>query len=336
MKKFLIPLIFILFLFLVLLSGLFWWRQNSSAPSSSKEKIRFVISKGKSAQEIANLLKEKNLIRHPLAFKVYVQLKGVSGNIQAGEFLLSENLSLPELINELLKGPSQIWVTIPEGLRKEEVVERFIKGLELDKEKAEVFRREFLGNKLAEEGYMFPDTYLLPRDVNASVVVRRMSEVFDSIITNEAKQALSKSKYSLDEIVTLASLIERETKTDSERPIVAGILYNRLDIGMGLQVDATVQYSIANENCKTKIESCTNWWPQITKENYLVDSTYNTYKYRGLPPSAIANPGRAALLAAIFPQETEYLYYLHDPGGTIRYAKTLAEHNENVRKYLGK
>ena len=335
MKRLLLPVIFFLLLFIISLSGFFWWRENSLAPSSVGEKVRVVITKGKSAQEIANLLKEQGLIRNPLAFKLYVQFKGKSENIQAGEYRLSPNLSLSQIVDELLKGPSQLWITIPEGLRREEIVERFIKGLEMDAGKAPTFRKEFFEDKNAEEGFLFPDTYLMPRDVSASLVVKRMREVFDQMLAGEAKEAISKTKYSLAEIVTLASIIERETKTDSERPVVAGILFNRLDIGMGLQVDASLQYAVANAKCKMLNAKCENWWPILSKEDLRIESPYNTYKYRGLPPAAIANPGLSSLKAVVFPQETNYLYYLHDADGVIHFAATLDEHNENVRKYLG-
>jgi UPF0755 protein len=146
---------------------------------------------------------------------------------------------------------------------------------------------------------------------------------------------ISGSDLTLAGIVTLASIIERETKKDEERGVVAGILLNRLEIGMGLQADATVQYAIATINCQGVTTDC-DWWPQLSKENLTVNSPFNTYRFRGLPPAPIANPGMSSLKAAINPQATDYLYYLHDPEGIIHYAVTLAEHNENVRKYLGK
>lgn len=336
MKKLLIPLVFISLLFIFLIASLVWWKQNSSAPSADSQKIKVVITKGKSAGEIANLLKNQGVIRNPVAFKFYVQIKGKSQSIQAGEYALGANLTLSQIVGELLKGPSQLWVTIQEGLRREEVIDKVIAGLEINSSEAAVFRKEFLENDQAKEGYLFPDTYLLPRDVSPTLVVRRMRSVFDEMISEEMRQAISRSKYSQDEIVTLASIIERETRIDSERPIVAGILYNRLDIGMGLQTDATVQYAVANSKLKSLNSNLDKYWESLTKEDIKLDSPYNTYKYKGLPPAAIANPGLSSLKAAIFPQETNYLYYLHDADGVIHFAATLDEHNENVRKYLGK
>jgi UPF0755 protein len=135
------------------------------------------------------------------------------------------------------------------------------------------------------------------------------------------------SNLSFADSVILASILERETKTDAERPVVAGILINRLNLGMPLQVDATVQYAVGTSK---------DWWPILTLEDLKVNSLYNTYKYAGLPPGPIANPGLSSLKAAFNPAQTDYLYYIHDPTGQIHYAKTLAEQNANIAKYLGK
>lgn len=293
-----------------------------------------MILRGRSATQISQELYSGGLIRNPLAFKIYVQLKGNTDRIQAGRYNLSPNLSLPEIVEELVMGPKDVWVTIPEGLRREEVVEKFIQGLEKEGQEASIFRQEFLEASKNLEGFLFPDTYLFPRGVRAQKVVVAMRNIFDRRIREI--EGVRSSKLSLEEIVVLASIIERETKTDEERPVVAGILLNRLDIGMGLQADATVQYAVGNVKCQMSNVKCENWWPILTKEDLLIDSTYNTYRYRGLPPAPIANPGLSSLKAAILPEETEYLYYLHDSEGNIHYAKTLEEHNENVRGYLGK
>ncbi|KKR62981.1 MAG: Aminodeoxychorismate lyase, partial [Candidatus Woesebacteria bacterium GW2011_GWA1_40_43] len=140
------------------------------------------------------------------------------------------------------------------------------------------------------------------------------------------KDGIDVSTLTLKEIIMLASIIERETKMDEERPMVAGVLINRLNIDMGLQADATVQYAVGTAG---------NWWPILTKEDLLVNSPYNTYRFRGLPPAPIANPGLSSITAAVFPEESDYLYYLHDAKGQAYFARTLAEHNENVRQYLG-
>ena len=340
MKRFLIPLILIGLIFISLVVGFLWWNENSKAVSVNAKEVDFLITKGKGASQIAQVLYSEGLIKNPLAFKIYVQVKGYSDKIQTGRYSLSPSLTIPQMVNLLVKGPKDVWVTIPEGLRREEIVERFIQGLEKEGQEASIFRLEFLEASEDSEGFLFPDTYLFPREVKAAGVVSAMKNTFDKRI-NEFENEVRGSELILKEIVTLASIIERETKTDEERPLVAGILLNRIDIGMGLQVDAAVQYAVASAKCQPKADrplddKCEDWWPILTLDDLEINSSYNTYKYSGLPPTPIANPGLSSLKAAVLPEETDYLYYLHDSEGNIHYAKTLDEHNENVRNYLGK
>lgn len=340
MKRLLI--VFVVTVLLITLGlGVFrWWNENSKPVSALEQKTRFVIPKGRSASEIGEMLVSKGLVNNALAFKFYVQVTGQAEKIQAGEFTLSPNLSLRGVVERLTSGPEELWVTIPEGLRREEVVERVIESLELESEKATVFRKEFLAETDDKEGFLFPDTYLFPRDVAASVVVGKLERTLDEKIS-EFAGAISSSGYSEKEIITLASIIERETKNDAERPVVAGILFNRLEIGMALQVDATVQYAVASGKClpaqagKTPNENC-DWWPVLTKQDLEIDSPYNSYKFTGIPSRPIASPGLSSIRAAINPEDSEYLYYIHDPEGNIHYAETLSRHNQNVRQYLGK
>lgn len=329
-----ISLVIILFITSLLVIGFSWWNVNSKAPSSSNEKIRFVVEKGKNASQVSQELYKKGLIKSPLAFKFYVQLTGKSKNIQAGEFELSPNRSLSEILEDLSHGPLQLWITVTEGLRREEIVEKFISGLGMDNSKGITFKSEFLLASKDLEGKLFPDTYLFPRDVTAGAVVKRMNNVFNTKLSEILEN--KKTSLSSEEVVVLASIIERETKTGAERAIVAGILMNRLNIGMPLQVDASVQYAIASEQSTTNISKQKNWWPILTREDLNVDSKFNTYKFGGLPPAPIASAGQSALEAAARPAETEYFYYIHEPKGTIHYARTLDEHNANVRQYLGK
>lgn len=338
MKRFVIPFVILSFLVIVWLGVFSWWGDNSKAVSSSEAAVRFVIPKGRSATQIGDKLFEERLIKSSLAFKIYVQLTGKAEKIQAGEFTLSPHHSLVEIVERLSSGPEELWVTIPEGLRREEIVERLVSNLEMSEKQASVFREQFLIESQGQEGFLFPDTYLFPRDVEASMVVDKMGRTYDSetiqfqsaLIDETAAEGLDNK-----EITTLASIIERETKTDEERPVVAGILFNRLEIGMALQVDATVQYALASENCKVKIIDC-DWWPTLTKQDLEIDSPYNTYKFTGIPPGPIANPGVSSIRAVINPEESEYLYYIHDPEGNIHYAETLSEHNQNIKQYLGK
>lgn len=318
MKRFL----FLVLIFVALVTGgTFWWYSVAKPPSAETSLRDFLIVKGSSASQIGNKLEKEGFIRNALAFKIYVQVSGKAKSIQAGEYRLSQSYSLFKMVDELIQGPAEIWVTIPEGLRREEIAERFASAFGQE----EGFTQEFLSATKDIEGFLFPDTYLFPKDFSPSSVVNKMRSTFD-IKTAELKEGIEVSHLTLREIVILASIIERETRTEDERPIVAGVLINRLNIGMGLQADATVQYAVATAG---------NWWPILTKDDLAVNSPYNTYRFRGLPPAPIANPGLSSIKAAVFPEDSDYLYYLHDSKGQVYFARTLAEHNENVRKYLG-
>ena len=326
-------IIVFIFLALIFLGANFWWQKASAPAAKQGSWVSFVIPKGSSAGQIANLLAQKKLIKSPLAFKIYIQLTGQAEKIQTGEYRLSPTLSLVEIVTLFTKGPVEVWVTIPEGLRREQVVERFIKGLDKQGQEAEEFRSSFLSLSTELEGFLFPDTYLFPKSASASAVIQKMTKTFEKKTAQFNEKALANRPIdSLKEAVILASIIERESFSDQERPIIAGILFNRLEIGMGLQADATVQYAVASRNCRAKIDC--NWWPVLTKADMKIDSLFNTYKYRGLPPRAIASPGLSSIKAVFYPKATDYLYYLHDKKGQIRYAKTFEEHKQNIARYL--
>lgn len=319
----LIPLI------ILVVTGIILWWYSAVKPASSETALKdFLIVKGSSAAQIGNKLFKEGLIRNPLAFKIYVQVTSKARSIPAGEFRLSPSYSLFKLVDELVRGPTEIWVTIPEGLRREEIAAKFASSFD----RGDEFIEEFIEVSKGMEGFLFPDTYLFAKEASASAVVRKMRSTFD-VKTAEFKEEIAISDLALNEIVTLASIVERETKTSEERPIVAGILLNRLDIGMGLQADATLQYAVASQKC---VSYDCQWWPQITREELEIASPYNTYRFKGLPPAPIASPGISSLRATIVPSATDYLYYLHDSKGEIHYAETFEEHNANVKKFLGK
>lgn len=320
-----IKLYHIIFLFLaVFLVGFIWFFRSSGAVSTVKTQERFVIQPGSGASTVGASLKKQGLIKSSLAFKLYVQLTGRSAKIQAGEYMISPNLDLFALVNLLLKGPEEVWVTIPEGLRREEIALKIANGLSLEGDSKNKFVREFLIESRSLEGYLFPDTYLLPRDISASEVVANMKANFDKKIN---------FKFTSRDII-LASILERETLTGDERPTVAGILLNRLNAGWALQADATVQYAVATKSCVDPLATC-DWWPRpLTSNDLEINSDYNTYINPGLPPAPISNPGLSTIKAAVEPKESPYWYYLHDSTGQIHYAATLEEHNANIEKYL--
>lgn len=326
MKKLKNQLIFVpLVLVMGLAAGLIWLYINVQAPSGNHEFKEFIIAKGTSAGTIGTNLQKAGLIKSAVAFKIYTQFTGIAGSMVPGDFRLSPNLNLFQTVDLLTKGPTQLWITIPEGLRREEIAFRFAKGLN----RGGSFITDFLNASKDSEGMLFPDTYLFPKDASASSIVNKMTKTF-SAKTNSLGVT---NGLTYEERIILASILERETKTDAERPVVAGILINRLNLGMALQVDATVQYAAATARCKNQSADC-DWWVPLTKEDLAINSPYNTYKFPGLPPGPISNPGLSSLTAAFNPVKTDYLYYIHGADGQIHYGKNLNEQNANIQKYL--
>ena len=223
MKKLLIPLVLLILILGLCILGFLWWNKNSQKVSDDTRQVDFLVVKGRSASQIGESLYQENLIKDPLAFKIYVQVSGKTAKFQSGQFRISPSYSLLEVVDTLMRPPAELWVTIPEGLRREEVIERFIKALEIKEAEAEAFREEFLSESESLEGFLFPDTYLFPRTVSAKTVVSRMRSTFD-LKMKVLEKDLEASEFTLDEIVILASIVERETRTDEERPVVAGIL----------------------------------------------------------------------------------------------------------------
>ncbi len=303
----------------VLVATVLWW-QNGISPVNprSKNSVIFVVEKGDGVREISNRLKTKGLIKSSIAFFLMVKQLGLDKKIEAGDFRLNQSMTTQEIAENLTHGTLDIWITIPEGKRAAEIAE-------ILKEKIPTYNFSWANILASSEGYLFPDTYLIPKDADITMIIKQMRGIFDqklaTIDTNNSK--LTKSQ-----IVTLASLIEREAITDNEKPIIAGILINRLNAAMPLQVDATIQYA-KGQNALNK-----KWWEPVNLEEYrTVASNYNTYLIQGLPPGPISNPGLEALRAAANPADTDYLFYLHDKNRQIRYAKTLQEHNANIEKY---
>lgn len=307
-------------LVLLVAGGLVWFnRAVSPVSAASTESKIFVVKKGEALRTVAARLKEEGLIRDPLAFFLIIKKSGSATTIQAGDFRLSPAMNAYEILDQLQHGTLDIWVTFLEGWRKEEV------GQKLEEE-LNVAAEEFL--PLAKEGYLFPDTYLMPKDASASAVISIMQSNFDKK-TAELQDEIENQGLTVTEGVILASIVEREGRTDSDRPVIAGILLKRLREGWALNVDAALQYALGyQEDEKT-------WWKKsLTLEDKEIASPFNTYTHAGLPPSPISNPGLGSLTAVARPVESSYWFYLHDPQGQAHFAVTLEEHNENIVRYL--
>lgn len=298
--------IVILALLLIAIFGVFYVRTLFLAPSNDSKIVSFIVDKGSSITKIANNLQKEGLVKNALVFKYYIQFTGIQNKVQAGEFELTPNLTLIQIVEKLKKGPTEVLVTIPEGLRREEIAEKYRSSLNKD----EVFVKEFLSLTVAKEGYLFPDSYLFPKEATATQIVNRMTGTFDKKVNDVTYKQL-----------IVASLLERETFADSEKPIVAGIIYKRLENDWPLQIDATLQYIKGD-------------WKPVYSIDKELNSPFNTYKNLGLPPSPIANPGLSSILASISPESSDYWYYIHDNDGKIHFGKTLEEHNANIQRYL--
>lgn len=306
MKKF---FLFVPLLVLLAIAALFYF--STLAPNADTNKKIFVINQGESLSTIALRLEKNSFIRSSYSFIIYSRILGLNQKIQAGTFYLTTSQKLPDLIQKLVKGGStDYWLKIIPGQR----IEQFSPDTEFTKAAKGL------------EGQLFPDSYLIPQDYSPDNILALISKNFKEKIT-EAKTN-STTKLSDTQALIMASLLEREAKTLSDKKIIAGILINRLDLDMPLQIDATVQYA---HDSMTKVSS---YWQPITKADLSIISPYNTYKNRGLPPAPICNPGLNSLIAAYHPTDNDYIYYLNDSSGQIHYAKTLAEHNANVAKYL--
>lgn len=334
MKKLLaFPVILATFVLL----GFFVWRNISSPANSRDTQTRdFIITKGQSLTSVAINLEKNGFIKNSLVFRAYSQITGRPKIVQPGDYKLSPSLSLHQIILTFEKGPEQFWITIPEGLRREEISDRVVSSLELDQTEARRFADEFILASKGQEGYLFPDTYLLGKEDSAEKLVSKMKGIFNTKVTAKMKEDVKKNRLSLEETIVLASIIERETKTEGERSVVAGILFNRLNHGIALQVDATLQYISGTENCYqgSRIKLDCKWWGVPTVGDRQAVSKYNTYQNRGLPPFPIGNPGLSSIMSAIYPQDSDYLYYIHGKDGKIHYAKTGEEHLQNIDNYL--
>lgn len=308
-------------LIIVVIIGTLIWYQNGLQPANAFDKSQkfFVVPEGAGLRTIANSLKMQGLIRDPIVFFLEVKKLGLDGNIEAGDFRLSPSQNADEAIKTMTHGTLDIWVTIPEGDRAEEVAA-------ILKDKLPGYSPAWIPTLKMHEGYLFPDTYLFPRDASANNVVAIMTSNFDKkymMAKTQQTNAMSES-----DAVILASIVQREAITPHDMQYVASTLENRLAIGMALGSDVTVEYALGYQ----PIEK--SWWKKIlTADDLVIDSPYNTRMNAGLPPTPISSPGLVALEAVLAAPKSNYLYYVSDKNGVLHFATTLEQHNANVAKY---
>lgn len=335
-------IIFLAFCFL-LFTFLFWNEVYRPHTSFSGEKA-IEITHGMGLRQIAELFKREGIIRSKWIFVIYVSFTGHALDLKSGEYKFGKILSIADMAKILSAGGvRELSITIPEGWDIYDI-KAFIEAggisSRVEFEKAvgagSAYRLserfEFLRDTpphASLEGYLFPDTYRIFIGTLAEEIVEKMLVNFDRKITAELRAEIIRRNKNIFEVITIASLIEKEVVTDEDRTVVSGILWKRLAIGIPLQVDATIIY-IKNQKSGIKIQGN----GKISIEDTKIDSPFNTYKYAGLPAGPIANPGLSAIRAAIFPKESPYFYYLSASDGRTIFSKTLDEHNAAKVKYL--
>lgn len=325
---------FLIFFFVLVfgLAGAFltwWWQVSKPINPKDSERQIFIIPKGYGVTEIAEKLEQENLIRNALAFKIMAAKEGISSDLQAGDFYLNHSMNLYEIAQILTHGTVDVWVTIPEGLRREEIAailtEDFAKhGVDFDK-------AGFLEETSDLEGFLFPETYLIPKEATAFQVVEILRDTLDQKIPDEEKLRAQEQGLSFKQAMILASLVEREAKYEKDRSLVAGILIKRFKNDWPLQADASIQYELGTKACLGKEGDC-DWWPRV--KDTKLETPYNTYLNFGLPPAPICNPSLVSIESVLNPKESQYWFYLSDDSGKIHYAETNQEHEENIKKYL--
>ena len=309
MKKNLLILILAIFLIIF-----FLWQGIYLPKTSLAEEKLFLIERGQNLLQIGENLEKEGLIKNKFLFDFYVLIRGKAKKLPAGEYELSPSMNIQEIAQKIISGDiAKIVVTIPEGFTLKQIEEKL--NLKLP------------GENL--EGFLFPDTYEFPIGVTGEEIVKKMRENFEKKLDTKIpelgltpREAIIQQGKTIFEVVTMASLLEKEVKTEEDKEIVSGILWKRLENNIPLQVDATITYITGKKTTK------------ISKEETQIDSPYNTYKYLGLPIGPICNPGLESIKAVMYPEESEYWYYLSIPGGKTIFSETLEKHNLVKREYL--
>ncbi len=297
-----------------------YWNSLLSPPSSDAVPQSFTVSEGEGSSAIADALDKQNLIRSANAFKLELKLSGDVGKLEAGTFNISPSESTPQIIRQMEKSSSDISVTLLEGLRDEEMAAQLNKRLGIS---TEAFLR------VAKQGYMFPDTYNFDSKATADSIAQTMENNFNAKYTADLQDKIKNLGLSPTQGIILASIVEREGRSQGVRTMVASILLKRLKIGMALDVDATIQYALGYSSDEN------SWWRKnISADDLKIDSPYNTYTHSGLPPTPICNPGLSSITAVTNADpSTPYLYYYQDSEGNSYYERTLDQHNTDAANH---
>lgn len=312
-------LIALLGLLIILIVGAFFYAKYQIYAPLDKQGTpqNFSVESGQGVEQIAANLEKEKIIRRAIWFNYYIWYRGWVNQLQAGDYKLSPSMTIPEIALMVVNGEvafHEIKITIPEGFILKQIDAR-LAAVGLIK----------LGELLQQpelEGYLFPDTYIFDKKAALEEIIKKMQDNFDKKITAELKEEIARQNKTLEEIIIMASILEKEVASDEDRRIVSGIFWKRLANNYPLESCATIAYVL----------NIDKW--RYSFNDTRVDSPYNTYLHPGLPPTAINNPGLSTIKAAIYPIKTDYLFFLSAPDGQTIYSKTLEEHNQNKVKYL--
>jgi UPF0755 protein len=309
--------------------------------AASEQEVRVKVPSGAGSSQIAELLKQQGLIKNPAIFTYYLKWKNQGSRFQAGEYALKPGMTLDQIIEQFNSGQTvkeeMFRVTIPEGFTARQIAEKLTAETPLKAEaflqdiaKPEQFKISSLAGlpndpaiKYRLEGYLFPETYEFKKGSSERDFIERSLQELDKKLATLPvgwQDKVKEKKLTLHQILTIASLIEREVVVEEERALVAGVIYNRLSQKMALQIDATVQYVLDKPK------------ERLFEKDLLVDSPYNTYQHQGLPPGPIASPSLASIKAAVYPADTKYMFYVTKKDGTQGhlFAETFEQHKQNI------
>jgi len=322
-------------IFLIITAGAFaaWavWtmRHYAETPGSEIDRqVIFAIAPGEGFNQMTARLQSRGVITSPFKFKLLARFKGDDKKLKAGEYHLSASMSPSQVLDVLVNGKIYLYrLTIPEGFNAHQIADEIAAqglgdahaflALVMDPETA----RQFGIEAKSLEGYLFPDTYYFPRGVSALTIARKMVERFKEQFKPAWIQRAHELHLTVHQIVTLASIIEKETGDPAERPLISSVFHNRLKKKMRLESDPTVIYGIKDFD------------GNLTRRHLNTPTPYNTYTIRGLPPGPIASPGTASIEAALYPAHTDYLFFVSKKDNTHQFSVTIEEHNRAVRKY---
>ena len=331
MRKVLLFIGIPLFILLSMAAGLFFELKmfaSTSANKSAPDPIIINVRPGQTLNTTADILYRKSIIKSAMKFVLIARIKGDDKRLKAGEYLLSAAMPPLQLLDIMVRGAVKLYkLTIPEGYNLYQIAE-LVEAADLGP-KTDFIQAATDGDRVRQhglegetfEGYLFPDTYFFPKEVAIERLIAAMVKRFWSVFIPEWQARSQELGLTVHQVVTLASIIEKETGASFERPIISSVFHNRLKKKMRLETDPTVIYGIKNFD------------GNLTRKHLTTPTPYNTYKIRGLPIGPIANPGSASLEAALYPDDTKFIYFVSRKDSTHQFSTNLKEHNRAVRKY---